>query len=238
MTSHLILTSSSEMLFGMLLLYQCRILERMWGTKKFASFAVMTIGLSTGFQLLWLFALSKLGIKRTAGGPYAFIFATMVQLIADIPVTFKVTAANVQFSDKMMLYLLCLQMAFCAFPYSVYSAGSGVLAGLLYRLTGMKRWRLSPSLIGWFDRNVGSWMPSNPNVSRPRSTFYERSTESIDSLVNAAARTSAAASPGPDPPSEDQIEQLISMGFSRAEAIRALERTNNNLPAAVAYLLD
>eukprot|EP01133_Synstelium_polycarpum_P000388 gene388-455_t len=41
----------------------------------------------------------------------------------------------------------------------------------------------------------------------------------------------------PNPPSKDDIETLVSMGFPRNLAIEALQRTNNNLNDATNFLL-
>jgi uncharacterized UBP type Zn finger protein len=40
------------------------------------------------------------------------------------------------------------------------------------------------------------------------------------------------------PPSEESIEALTGMGFTRAMALRALERSGNNLEIATNLLLD
>ncbi|KAI8847514.1 hypothetical protein BC829DRAFT_396046 [Chytridium lagenaria] len=70
LTTNLAFTSSTEILFGSLLIYHFRLLERQWGPRKYGSFALVTSAISTVLASLILFAGKSFGFSRTAAGPY------------------------------------------------------------------------------------------------------------------------------------------------------------------------
>ena len=107
-------------------------LERQWGSKKFASFVVISTFLATIisssilylFSPYFLFNQSQSSVRgaafltRIAAGPYGFIFAALYQYYKQIPVTTRIRLLGVGFSDKVFLYILCCQVfAFISLLY-------------------------------------------------------------------------------------------------------------------------
>nr|KAJ3413564.1 hypothetical protein HK105_002043 [Polyrhizophydium stewartii] len=136
-------TSSAEILFGTLLIYQFRILERHWGTSKFAAFFAVSSAAGTVVDVALLVALRSMGIVRVAPGPYAFIAAAVLVYGAQVPDTYHFKVLGVKFGDKTFVYALAFQLAIAAFPGSTVAWIGGILAGLAYmhNLGGVKAWR-------------------------------------------------------------------------------------------------
>lgn len=99
----LVLRNPAELLFGALLLYYFRLLERQTGSNKFGAFAFVSTGLSYSLQL----ALSKLGgtfSRPLPSGPYGLIFACLVQFFCTVPASSKFTVLGWRLSDKVWLH--------------------------------------------------------------------------------------------------------------------------------------
>jgi len=210
-------TSNSEMLFGSLLGYHFRLMERLFGTGKFASFAVVTTALSTALQLTWLGLRSE---SVAAPGPYGLIFATLVQYYREVPATFYVRVFGVPVSDKMFLYVIALQLALSNPPGSHVSSISGIIAGLIYAsglVPRIQRWRIPAAIQNVF-ASFGSSTASDP-VPRPSIPNRSQARQQVDF-------------------NEQQISFLTSMGFARDQVVTALQRTNGDAAAAAELLLN
>ncbi|KAI9761467.1 MAG: hypothetical protein M4579_000977 [Chaenotheca gracillima] len=156
-------TNSTEVLFGSMLLYQMRVIERLWGTRKFASFAFSTLPYTTILPpLLLALMLRPLTFGRMnylPAGPTPLIFALLAQYHAAIPQIYKYRVSmttspspatgSLLFSDKSTTYLLAVQLAFSQLPGSLLSASIGWIVGYAWRndllIPGVSRWRLP----GW-----------------------------------------------------------------------------------------
>ena len=115
-------------------------------------------------------------------------------------------------------------------PSSVLSGACGVLAGLFYssNFLGMKSWRVGKTL-----RSIGNnifihLLDSNSPRRRPNATNTVSSPEP------------SRQPPQPQTPefSEEHVSTLVSMGFNRELALRALTMAGNNLERAASLLLD
>eukprot|EP00842_Homolaphlyctis_polyrhiza_P005436 jgi/Hompol1/5894/HPOL_000330-RA len=105
-----VFSTSAEILFGSLLIYQFRLLERHWGSTKLASFFTVTTLVATFLNLAALAVLQRpLGITHVSSGPFAFLAAAMVQYAAQIPQTYKFKVFGVTFSDQIFMYALGIQ---------------------------------------------------------------------------------------------------------------------------------
>ncbi|EGS23966.1 uncharacterized protein CTHT_0006760 [Thermochaetoides thermophila DSM 1495] len=165
-------TNSSEVLFGAMALYHMRTVEQQWGSRKFASFVIVS-GLLTAVlpPLILAVILRPLTFGMfdfLPAGPTPIIFAILAQYHAMIPHIYKYKVAlttgppsandaddsvpGITFSDKSTKYLMALQLAFFQWPGSLLGAGIGWLVGQAWRselLPGaLTRWRVPGWLVG------------------------------------------------------------------------------------------
>ncbi|KAI0601690.1 hypothetical protein F4775DRAFT_538732 [Biscogniauxia sp. FL1348] len=153
-------TNSSEVLFASMTLYNMRIVERMWGSRKFATFVLITFLLTsilTPVLLALVLRPLTLGLfNYLPAGPTPVLFALLAQYHATIPHIYKyriVTslsqttnhqAQGLTFSDKSYRYLLALQLALFQWPGSLFGALVGWVVGYAWRMEILPR-----SLIRW-----------------------------------------------------------------------------------------
>ncbi|KAF2465419.1 uncharacterized protein BDR25DRAFT_306579 [Lindgomyces ingoldianus] len=154
-------TNSTEVIFAVLSFYYLRVVERLWGSRKFASFLLSTLPYTTLLPpLLLTFILRPLTfgrINRLPAGPTSIIFALLAQYYAAIPYTYRyrispfapnpnptssqtnaqaatsLWARSITFTSKSTSYLLPLQLAFSQFPGSLLAAAVGWAVGTAYR---------------------------------------------------------------------------------------------------------
>ncbi|GAM82143.1 hypothetical protein ANO11243_001220 [Dothideomycetidae sp. 11243] len=130
LTWQLCYTNSTEVLFAAMTLYQLRVIERLWGTRKFG--------------------------VRLVSGPTAIIFALLAQYHAAIPYLYKYQVSatdtmrpdagtSLMLTSKSTSYLLPAQLALSQFPGSAIAALIGWVVGVAYRREllpgGASRWR-------------------------------------------------------------------------------------------------
>ena len=160
LTWQLCYTNSVEVLFAAMTLYQLRVIERLWGTRKFGvstasaaertetntptqSFLVSTLPYTTLVPpLLVALVLRPLSFGRIGylpAGPTAIIFALLAQYHAAIPYLYKYQVSAAETGPSLMLtskstsYLLPAQLAFSQFPGSAVAALVGGVVGIAYR---------------------------------------------------------------------------------------------------------
>ncbi|KAK8215346.1 hypothetical protein M8818_001967 [Zalaria obscura] len=160
LTWQLCYTNSTEVLFAAMTLYQCRVVERAWGGRKFASFLISTLPYTTLLPPLLLALLirplSLNTINLLPAGPTALIFALLAQYHAAIPYTYKYqlssptptstpTNQGLELTSKSTTYLLPAQLALAQFPGSAIAAAVGWCVGYAWRrevLPGASGWRI------------------------------------------------------------------------------------------------
>ncbi|KAI7694867.1 hypothetical protein KC353_g18031 [Hortaea werneckii] len=161
-------TNSTEVLFAAMSLYQLRIIERLWGTRKFASFLIATLPYTTLLPPILLATIirpiSGAYINYLPAGPTPILFALLAQYHAAIPYIYKYRLSSpvpatgssereygLELTSKATSYLLPLQLAFSQLPGSAIAAGIGWIVGFAYRrevLPGAARWRVPSWVIG------------------------------------------------------------------------------------------
>ncbi|KLJ09299.1 hypothetical protein EMPG_15279, partial [Blastomyces silverae] len=91
-------TNSGEVLFAALLVYQLRVIERLWGSRKFGSFLITTLPYTTLLPPLLLSLLlrplSLNTLNYLPAGPTAILFALLVQFYSAIPHAYKYRIAT------------------------------------------------------------------------------------------------------------------------------------------------
>ncbi|KKK23022.1 hypothetical protein ARAM_005651 [Aspergillus rambellii] len=150
--------NSTEALFGAMLAYQMRVVERAWGGRKTATFLLSTLPYTTLLPPLLLALivrpLSLYRLNSLPSGPTASLFALLAQYYACIPSTYKYCLSlsgpgpgsshpqeqeqdrqttTASLSDKSITYLVAAQLALSQFPTMVLPATVGFVVGLAWR---------------------------------------------------------------------------------------------------------
>lgn len=161
-------TNSVEVLFAVMIVYGSRTAERMWGSRKFATFVFVTWVLTSILTPLILTLLLRpitLGLfNYLPAGPTPIVFAIFAQYHSMVPPIYKykiVTsisaptddqAQGITLSNKSYQYLLALQLALSQWPGSLLGALIGWLVGLAWRAEvlprSLIRWRLPGWVVG------------------------------------------------------------------------------------------
>lgn len=91
--------SPGELLFGCLLLYYFRILERQQGSRKYGSYAAVVTGISYALQLGLGSLLSSNSPLPPA--PLPLVFSSFIPFLLDIPPTSQFNVLGYRMSDKV-----------------------------------------------------------------------------------------------------------------------------------------
>lgn len=167
LTFQIAYTSSAELLFSVALLYQFRVLERLWGSRKYASFLIVCFWLN-----VVLLPTTTLFLKIVTIGVYnyippgltAVVFAALSAWADGIPRLYRykiVTTTTTDetnsqpglvLSDKSTTYLLAAQLALSQFPYQLVPAALGWAIGSAFMGEllpgGLGRWRIPSWMVG------------------------------------------------------------------------------------------
>ncbi|KAF3034611.1 hypothetical protein E8E12_005464 [Didymella heteroderae] len=178
-------TNSTEVLFGVLGFYQLRVVERLWGSRKFLSFLVATLPYTTLLPpLLLTFVLRPLTlgyVNYLPSGPTSILFALLANYYAAIPYTYKyrispstpasaatttaqqatsIWTRSLTITSKATSYLAPFQLALSQFPGSVIAAAVGWAVGTAYRrdlLPGAHGWRVPGWMVGEEESDKGGF---------------------------------------------------------------------------------
>jgi len=166
LTFQLAPTSSVELLFSAAIIYQLRVLERIWGSRKFTSFVVASYVLCMAGTvalaiLLKIFTLGWWGYVPS--GTTAIVISLVALWRREVPRLggFKIllddhgatgAGRGVEVSDKWTVYLLTAQLAFSQFPYGLVPALVGWIVGNAWADElvpgGLVRWRVPGWVVG------------------------------------------------------------------------------------------
>ncbi|KAH7155010.1 hypothetical protein B0J13DRAFT_214764 [Dactylonectria estremocensis] len=167
MAYQLCYSNSSEVLFAAMSIYNLRIIERMWGSRKFASFLIVAYLLTAALPPLVMVVMRPL----TAGwfnympaGPTPIIFAMLAQYHAMVPHMYKYRVATSEapptnepfvgltFSDKSYKYAIAVHLALLQWPGSLLGAVIGWVVGYSWREgllpAALVRWRVPGWVVG------------------------------------------------------------------------------------------
>ncbi|PWW79932.1 hypothetical protein C7212DRAFT_349875 [Tuber magnatum] len=151
--------NAGELLFGALVIYHLRAIERLFGTRKYASFLAycfVATNIAAPLLLAAVFRPLTFGqMNYLPPGPTPILFAALAQYHAVIPGVYKfrlLTSTNsngeegpgITLSDKFYVYLLSTQLALCQPPGSLLSVAVGWIVGYAWRmdLLPKSKWRI------------------------------------------------------------------------------------------------
>ncbi|KAM0716433.1 hypothetical protein Q7P37_007878 [Cladosporium fusiforme] len=161
LTWQLAYTNSAEVLFAAMTFYQLRVIERLWGSRKFAYRMEANRQVSQSFLISTYFytalippillaviirPLSWGHINYLPSGPTPLLFALLAQYHAAVPYIYKYRLSStlpanansaqeygILLTSKATSYLLPLQLALAQLPGSAIAAGVGWIVGFAYR---------------------------------------------------------------------------------------------------------
>eukprot|EP00833_Pecoramyces_ruminatium_P007049 jgi/Orpsp1_1/1181081/evm.model.c7180000075782.1 len=215
-TKNSVFSNSGSLLFGLLLLYQFRILERQRGSSKYICYIITVGALSSTLETLYIIVTHALNIKTIIpSGPYAIIASTLYLFYKTVPVSFTMKILGITFSDKFFSYLLAFQLYFSESISTLPSLIIGFVSGILYNanILGMKSWRFPKLIRNFFKKYVAPIV----DTKKPRSLSIPTQN------TNVPYRTQTTA------PNQELIKLLKDMGFTDEERIKqALIQSNND----------
>ncbi|KAI5560218.1 hypothetical protein BDE02_16G032200 [Populus trichocarpa] len=228
-------SSTSEMMFGLYLLYYFRVFERQIGSNKYLVFILFSVIVSLLFEIFAVALLKDPSANLLTSGPYGLIFASFVPFYFDIPVSTRFHIFSNHFSDKSFIYLAGVQLLLSSWKRSILPGICGILAGSLYRLNifGIRKAKFPEFIASFFSQL--SW----PSTGSPQGPTTRNVTGSARSHAGRHVERTYPAPMAPSTePTEDAIATLVSMGFDRSSARQALVQARNDINTATNILLE
>ena len=163
--SPFLLTSMSETLLSIALLYVFRCFERFYGSQKYCVFVVYSYVFSSLVHAFLLFlARFVLGASGDLfglywkSGPYGLLFASLVIYFVMIPATTTMRLSrhlSYTLTEKHAVYLLALQLLLLNFWRVFPMALCGVIAGVIYvNNRALRSWKLPSPIARWFAKHI------------------------------------------------------------------------------------
>lgn len=149
LTSQLIFGNSSELLLAETLLYNVAVgVERRFGSRKFGSFLLVTLGVSVFLIFAFMLLLYGAGVNYIPPGPLTMIFTILYQHYRIIPAVYHFRISYLSISNKAFDYFLACILIISDPPGTLLASLIGIAVGQLYRsdLVNLKSYRISPSL--------------------------------------------------------------------------------------------
>ncbi|CAB4493650.1 hypothetical protein RhiirA5_357372 [Rhizophagus irregularis] len=249
-TSHSVLTTSGEFFFGSIIIYHLRIIERQFGSSKYAAFFFVSSALSTILEVGTLAICRQFHLKFIPAGPYGFIFAALYQYYRMIPYTYQYRVFGINISNRVVNCLSVIPFLYYQYPSSIAASVCGLLSGVIYRsgFLRLNKFRFP----GFLNRFASMFiLPLLSTRSSRRSPFLildHRGQEVQHNQTQTQARRHVPAQEPPQPivtprqpvVNEENIADLRAMfPQSSQEAItRALLTSDNDINRAVQFLLD
>ncbi|OAA59440.1 hypothetical protein ISF_06375 [Cordyceps fumosorosea ARSEF 2679] len=162
-----ILISPHLVLFAAMSLYNLRTVERMWGSRKYASFLVVTSLITSIVPPALMVVLRPLApslFNYMPAGLTPVIFAVLAQFHAMVPHMYKYRIATssappttepftgLTLSDKSYQYALALHLSLLQWPGSLVGAAAGWVVGQAWRggllPAALVTWRLPGWMVG------------------------------------------------------------------------------------------
>lgn len=149
-THHLAFGNASEVLLATLLLFNTSaVVERFWSSRKLAAFVVIVAALSTVLELVAL-SFRLLPSNTLPAGPFAIVFAILLQYMRAIPPVYTFRLAGVTLTNKVVNYVIAAQLFVSQGVASMVPSAIGLLVGALYRSelvgTTLRAYRLPAAL--------------------------------------------------------------------------------------------
>ncbi|XP_028406504.1 ubiquitin-associated domain-containing protein 2-like isoform X2 [Dendronephthya gigantea] len=265
-------SNGRNLFFGSFLLYNFRIFEHRYGSKKYFDYILASTVLGAGLQCA-LMLTQDLKMEDFPTGPFWMIFSLFVPFYLSIPsVNSSSFFRSIPLTGKLFTYMMGLQMLLSN-KGTFLSGASGMIAGVLchFNVFYIQRWLIVPRAISNVcSRMFGSLFqtatvdstetPQGATLEIQRQIRMDEldqqmwNLQQIDTTqrrpiignpffgpaVAGPSETNRSAASTQQPTtevSEEQIQQLIEMGFTRYAVLQALTASNNDISIAMNILL-
>ncbi|WWD01561.1 hypothetical protein V866_008506 [Kwoniella sp. B9012] len=126
--------NSTELLIGEILFYNVGVaIERAFGSRKYASFILVSSLLSTFIASISIVLGYKFGLNSIPAGPYGIIFSLLWQQYRIFPSLYHFRVFGIEFSSKVFNWILAAQLLLSKPPSSLLISLIGLLTGYIYR---------------------------------------------------------------------------------------------------------
>ncbi|KAJ2659276.1 hypothetical protein IWW48_003613 [Coemansia sp. RSA 1200] len=248
-TSLVSFSTYTELAIGMLVIYQLRVVERVFGTRKYAAFlfVVGVVGQAVSVLAVWAMYMNRRTMGAAfvanlalsaAAGPYVLVFGALYQFYVHVPVQRPGGSGfmGIAWSDKWMVYFLAASMWPSSMFGAVLPSVAGVAASCVYtaNVGGLLFWRF-PQWTAAVSRKLVLPLLSlqTPTGSGARSTGLARAFERLDQQQNYRQAQNLL------PPPEETVAQLLSMfpDAGRERVVQALQTSGNDPNRAAVLIL-
>eukprot|EP01064_Diplonema_japonicum_P010076 TRINITY_DN17427_c0_g1_i1.p1 TRINITY_DN17427_c0_g1~~TRINITY_DN17427_c0_g1_i1.p1 ORF type:complete len:310 (+),score=28.48 TRINITY_DN17427_c0_g1_i1:122-1051(+) len=149
-------TSMGDLVLGSILVLALKNIEKWCGSRKFASYILISGSLSMIVHLLIFKVLGVQSYRHVRPGPISLIFTLLVKYFIEVP-------SSSLFSEKVMVYACAL--LYCQTASALPQATSGVIGGLLTISTVLpfKDFRI-PKVISNAVWAIGKYLETKPSV--------------------------------------------------------------------------
>ncbi|RCH94907.1 hypothetical protein CU097_013012 [Rhizopus azygosporus] len=251
--SHVAFSSSGDFLFGSIILYSMRIIERQYGTSKYTAFLFITTIISTILEVVMLIVGGRIGLKSIPSGPYAIIFAILYQYYRVIPVTYRFRIFGIVMTDKLFLTDVA-NIKQWRFPKSVQFLASRFILPFFTSSPNPRSSTTVPiqrpiitSLSsvdnilanGLMNRRNNTATNTNETIASARSSLAAEGSSSVREYLDTITGRDVVGS-DLEPPSPEYTRILMTMfpDHPRETITRALSSAHNDLNRAVEIMLS
>ncbi|RCH94857.1 hypothetical protein CU097_008831 [Rhizopus azygosporus] len=251
--SHVAFSSSGDFLFGSIILYSMRIIERQYGTSKYTAFLFITTIISTILEVVMLIVGGRIGLKSIPSGPYAIIFAILYQYYRVIPVTYRFRIFGIVMTDKLFLTDVA-NIKQWRFPTSVQFLASRFILPFFTSSPNPRSSATVPiqrpiitSLSsvdnilanGLMNRRNNTTTNTNETIASARSSLAAEGSSSVREYLDTITGRDVVGS-DLEPPSPEYTRILMTMfpDHPRETITRALSSAHNDLNRAVEIMLS
>ncbi|GAA5800552.1 hypothetical protein HPULCUR_005988 [Helicostylum pulchrum] len=233
-TSHWAFGSIGATVAGTWLIYKMKIVERRYGSSKYAALIFISFVASTLLQTGALVAGSQLGlIKSIVSGPCAILLSVIYQFQKIVPATYHVGMLGFNITDKTYVYIATVQLLLSSSSASIVPCLCGLIVGSVYDNTVIKSWRF-PKWVRSFSSKYILPVLADKKRKRRRTTTTTTATTTRQQVNEVPVRRA------PSPPiNEQDIDTMFSMfpNYSRQDIKNALVRSKSDLNRAAEILL-
>jgi len=246
--------SASEVMFGLMMAYNLRVVERHFGSVKFASMLLVSSVLVTCLEFGALLSGYQFGLNTIPAAPYGVLFAVLYQYCMIIPATYKYRMLGVTCTDKSPLYFIALQMVAMRGCQSLVASLCGILVGILYRndFAGTRRFRFPGRLVSTasqvYANTIGPHMQRSARGRRGMAvTPVERESVVMDAIRRQFPSDtlqdywqSLSGTPDVASVTPEQRNMLTAMfpNLTEDQITHALARNNHDVHRTVVHLLS
>lgn len=155
-----------------------------------------------------------------------------------VPVYHRIQFLGIQLSDKVFTYYFCLNLLYNNFPSSLPNGLIGLISGIIYSYhpSGLSKFLIPKSIANFFKNHLEKFIVGPVNTPHH---FSRRNNLNQRRFRNSNMERDYNQQQQQQQPrlSDQNINTLMEMGFTRNQSIEALTNSNDNLNEAINYLI-